>query len=419
MMDYPPPHVSFMRNILAVSDFIRNCSSLDDAKLGELSEKYDCIIDFYDANGINVTSENIENEMTIGIDLSEDMIAILKEEKNYIPTEPEFRDTCFFTVNNKNLPFVYMSVHSRMSPPSVDKRFIMILIFISIILSIAVYPLTKYLTRPLEKITEKAIKFSRGDFSGMEKDTANYGDDEIGKLAQAFNHMASELSLIIEGKKELISHISHELGSPLSRMQLAVELLEDNVNSGEVPSAKIVNKLSKNINEMSKLVKELLDLSRMDRSYILNIEKIDLQGIISTAIQKFQILSDKNNVKINVDNQFDSSDFFADMNGITRAIENLLSNAIDYSPENSRIDILLKNEDGHLLFSIKDEGPGILKENKERIFEAFFREDPSRNRKTGGTGLGLAIVSKIISLHGGKIWVENPGEKGAHIMFKI
>jgi two-component system sensor histidine kinase SaeS len=202
-------------------------------------------------------------------------------------------------------------------------------------------------------------------------------------------------------------------------MRQAVQLIEDKVNENQIPSIKNVEKLTKNIEEMSKLVKELLDFSRMDKGYNLKIEAVNLEELITGVIQKFQIFIEKKNITIKIQNKNNISQVFIDRNRIIRVIQNLLINSIDYSPVSGNIDIILVKDEGHFSVSIKDEGPGISEENKEKIFEPFFREDTSRTRETGGTGLGLAIVKKIITLHGGKIMVENPGQKGALITFTI
>jgi signal transduction histidine kinase len=232
--------------------------------------------------------------------------------------------------------------------------------------------------------------------------------------------MAYELSLMIESKKELISDISHELGSPLSRMQVSLDIIEDDLQNNQLPDKNVVEKLSRNIKEMSRLLKELLDLSRIDTGYILNKEKLNMEELISVIIQKFQLLLEKKNLIVEIVNNDHISEIYADKSRLSRVFENLLLNAIEYSPSGGLIAITIKKEEeDHFSVTIKDEGPGIKKENREKIFTAFFREDASRTRETGGTGLGLAIVKKIIILHGGKIWIANPGEKGAQITFKI
>jgi len=301
-----------------------------------------------------------------------------------------------------------------------DMFTILILLGISISLSMLVYPLTRYLTKPLEEITKKAIKISEGDFSAIDTDFRQKSGDEIARLTEAFYHMAYELSLMIESKKELISDISHELGSPLSRMQVSLDIIEDDLKNNQLPDKDVVEKLSRNIKEMSRLLKELLDLSRIDTGYVLKKEKFDIEELISVIIQKFQLLLEKKKLRVEIVNNDHIPEIYADKSRLSRVFENLLLNAIEYSNSGGLIAITIKKEEEeHFSVTIKDDGPGIKKENREKIFTAFFREDASRTRETGGTGLGLAIVKKIIMLHGGKIWLANPDEKGAQITFRI
>lgn len=414
-----PPHVEMTRHVIYIIEYIRNYNTSENnlpSLLRSLSEKTNCDISLYDKNGkIIITTEKYKK------DLDENIIKKLNNNQDY--TIDEFdegpgKGPFILFSEHKDLYYSYIGIFHRHRPIS-QTRFLFILLFCSILLSILVYPLVRYLTKPLEEITEKALKFSMGDFTGIENNITPKGNDEIATLTGAFYHMANELAAIIEGKKELISDISHELGSPLSRMRLAVQLIEDKVNENQIPSIKNVEKLTKNIEEMSKLVKELLDFSRMDKGYNLKIEAVNLEELITGVIQKFQLFIEKKDIKINIENKNNMSHVFIDRNRISRVIENLLNNAIDYSPVSGKIDIILVKNNGHFSVSIKDEGPGISEDNKEKIFEPFFREDSSRTRETGGTGLGLAIVEKIITLHGGKIMVENPGHKGALITFTI
>lgn len=238
-------------------------------------------------------------------------------------------------------------------------------------------------------------------------------------LNNAFTMNDEKQSSGIEEKKELILAISHELGTPLSRIQVAVEIIREDLEMGGKPSDKILDKLSKSVNEISTLLKELLELGRLDKTDVLNKDKTDIEQLINNSIEKLQVFIEEKNLNVKVNSQGNIKEVMADRVKIERVIKNLLANAIDYTPKSSEIIMTVKENEKSLYFSIKDNGPGISEENKEKIFEPFFRVDPSRTRKTGGTGLGLAIVKKIINLHGGKIWVENPGKKGAVIAFEI
>ncbi|MEQ8168769.1 MAG: HAMP domain-containing sensor histidine kinase [Candidatus Eremiobacterota bacterium] len=301
------------------------------------------------------------------------------------------------------------------------KQFFSGLLMLSVVFSVAVYPLAIYLTKPLEKLTRKTVEFSLETCTNIQKNDINKDEgDEISKLNRAFSYMEDELRAMLEAKKELILYVAHELGTPLSRINVAVEIIEEQLEEGKNPSIKTVQDISRNIKEMSVLLKELLDLSRMDtKDYKLDIKPSDVEKILDEVIDSFKIMTERQNITIDIRKEGHLHDVPVDPEKISRVLYNILSNAIKYSPRNGKIDVILKREGENFSVSVKDNGQGILKENAEKIFEPFFREDPSRTRKTGGTGLGLAITRKIISLHGGSIGVENPGEPGAIITFKI
>ena len=412
-----PSIIGFQRNLI-ISDFLRNYSGdynkEFEKELKELGKKINCHIILYDKTG-KALFQTKDYKKT----LSKKEIEEVKREFIFARRGPlKNINELVFSIEDENLPFSYAGVLSNPNSFSL-KISLQRLFIIALLLSLIIYPVVLYVTRPLEKITRKAVKFSRGDFSELNKKIDIKGNDEIAQLNEAFSHMANELVAMIEGKKELISDISHELGSPLSRMQVSVDLIENDLEAENKPDIEDVKVLSKNISEMSKLIKELLELSRLNKAYILNIEKHNLEEIVENIVKKFDLIIKEKNINIEIKKSGDLSQVFIDRVKMARVIQNLLSNAIDYSPKKGNIEITLKDEGEHFLFSIKDEGPGISEQNKEKVFEPFFREDPSRARQTGGTGLGLAIVKKIIKLHGGNIWLVNPGEKGAFITFKV
>ncbi len=409
-----PPHLKHtIAPIVSTTNFVLKHYNKETVseELYKIAEKTDTIIGLYDKDGnILLKTGNIPVKL--------DKITILEANRDNISVF-FVNDIPFLVVpmNNSHFPYASIATEER---HMLDMFTILILLGISLALSILVYPLTRYLTKPLEEITKKAIKISEGDFSVIDTDFRQKSGDEIAQLTEAFYHMAYELSLMIESKKELISDISHELGSPLSRMQVSLDIIEDDISNNQLPDKDVVEKLSRNIKEMSRLLKELLDLSRIDAGYALNKEKLNIEELVSVIIQKFQLLLEKKNLMVEIFNTDHISEIYADKSRLPRVLENLLLNAIEYSPSGGLIAITIKKEEeNHFSVTIKDDGPGIKKENREKIFTAFFREDASRTRETGGTGLGLAIVKKIIMLHGGKIWLANPGEKGAQITFRI
>jgi signal transduction histidine kinase len=411
------PHLESVEHILTVTDLVKD-SSLNTpgfkASLEGLARHHGLDIVIYDINGIPLVWTGPHGA------LEKKTLEELHRTHKFIYDDAGHGTTHYvMPCENKDPRYAYISIvenrhHFRMA--------LIRLLIACPIAFILIYPLALHLTKPLDRINKKVMQFSSGDFSlisGEDEKNGAGGDDEIARLDRAFNHMARELVRMIESKKELISDMSHELGSPLSRMQVAVDIMERQVEGGEAISPRTLKVISKNIDEMSKIVRELLYLTTTNKAYVLKREYADLEAIVTAIIQDYQILISSHCIDLTIGKEGDVSKVHIDRTMIARAIQNLLSNAIDYSPEHGRIEILLNGDAEHFSLTIKDMGPGIAAENKDKIFEPLFREDPSRTRKTGGTGLGLAIAKRSITLHGGTIWVENPGEQGAAITFRI
>jgi len=364
------PYRNIVQKRMALMAYVINSSLFEhdvNSALKEISEQTNCDIALYDKAG-NVKISTGEREEN----LDDQMMKKIEKHGSFIDISKVKNRVFFLTpLEDKSSKYFYMSITTDFGDTrNRVKKFIFGLIIICSLLSLFIYPISIYLTRPIEKITDKAIKFSTGDFSGIEKTELKKitGKNELTKLDTAFNNMACELIGMIEAKKELLSDISHELGSPLSRMKLALELIDEKVREGKVPSIKTVESISEDINEMSVLVKELLELSKMDlKSYVLNIRKSNMEELVDNCVKSFEIMAQKNNIKLNVHKNIKSNEISIDPDKISRVLQNLISNAIKYSPENSDVNITLKEETEYVTVSVKDGGPGILKENGEKI----------------------------------------------------
>ena len=411
-----PPHVQHFETIMRVVDLVQNHKEAKDLKsrIDEEASKTRTYITVFNNKGEQVASSQDKE----GI-LDEKIIDRVNNQGIYFNNYILKGLTVYVVPFHRDGNLLgYIEIEKKAAfliPP----RFLIHSLFICIVMIILAYPLALYVTNPVNKIIKKASRLSQRDFSALDDEEEIKGNDEFAELNRAFNGMAKELVSMVEERKELISDISHELGAPLSRMKVAMETIENKLEKGKPLSLKTLERLSKNIGEMSELVKELLDFSRMDRLYSLNPVNFNPEEVARDLIDKFQVIMNKKNIKVNLECKPENMEITADKDKIRRVMQNLIANSLRYSVPDSSIEIKLRKESDKFIFSIKDQGPGIALENKSKIFEPFYREDTSRSRNTGGAGLGLAIVSKLISLHKGKIWVENPGEPGAKISFII
>jgi two-component system sensor histidine kinase SenX3 len=161
---------------------------------------------------------------------------------------------------------------------------------------------------------------------------------------------------------------------------------------------------------LSHLVQEIIDLSRIqDQNTTLNSEMISLHKVVGEAIDNSKVRAEKRHININFGVEEDV-EFFGDRKQLVMAVSNLIDNAINYSPERTNVNVVLRRKEELAEIAVTDQGVGISEADQERIFERFYRVDPARSRETGGTGLGLSIVKHIIANHGGEIQVwSQPG----------
>lgn len=280
--------------------------------------------------------------------------------------------------------------------------FVLSAFLILLFLALLLIPYSLYVLKPYVKLMTSINRVSQGDFTVTVEVSKN---SEFRDLADAFNNMTLKIKEMISQKQRLIADVSHELRSPLTRMRLGLEIL----SKDPLGRAKYIDKSISEIEQLDKMIESILEISKLELdNKMLNFEEVDLNNFINEQIDKNQILFEQNNLTINTYFANDIKKVFIDKNLFERAISNIFSNLVKYGPQNSSVDIKTSSNSGKTLLSIRDRGEGVKSEDLEKIFEAFYRTDDSRSRKTGGTGLGLAIVKKIIESHNGKIWASIP-----------
>jgi signal transduction histidine kinase len=298
--------------------------------------------------------------------------------------------------------------------PFILKPFFISGVLILLFLGLLLIPYSLYIIRPYNQLMTSIKQISEGDFSTVVEVKKQ---SEFTDLADAFNNMTYKIQEMIQEKQRLIADVSHELRSPLTRMRVGMEILQKDPEGRK----KYIDKAILEIDNLNKMIQEILDISKLELDYSLELEKINFIEFIKSSLEDNQILFQEHN--INVKTEFDSDEIFVeiDLKLMERVMNNIFSNTIKYSPKNSIVTIKLSKKTDLIIFTIKDQGEGVKKEDYEKIFEPFYRTDESRTRKTGGTGLGLAIVKKIINYHKGKVWVSSPdnGENGLVLNFQL
>lgn len=205
-------------------------------------------------------------------------------------------------------------------------------------------------------------------------------------------------------RRDFVANISHELKTPIGGISILAEALTEGSNDPELVK-NFSERMQIEVTRLSHLVQEIIDLSRIqDQNTMLNSEMVSLNRVIEEAIYQSKVRAEKSQVEVNFTNEKDV-EFFGDRKQLVIAISNLIENAINYSPERTTVNVVLRENNEVAEIAISDQGVGIAEADLDRIFERFYRVDSARSRDTGGTGLGLSIVKHVISNHGGDIQV--------------
>ena len=221
----------------------------------------------------------------------------------------------------------------------------------------------------------------------------------------------SEMRRLDSIRRDFVANISHELKTPIGALSILSEAVLDASHDPEAIT-KFASRMQAEAKRLSNLVQEIINLSRLqDEDPLKNGKQVDISEVISEAVDQSRLTAEKRKITLAADSEAEAK-IIGDRNQVTMAIHNLIENAINYSPDGTRVAITLKVVDTIVEIAVSDQGIGIPEKDLERIFERFYRVDPARSRLTGGTGLGLSIVKHIATNHGGDVslWsVEGAG----------
>jgi two-component system sensor histidine kinase CpxA len=277
------------------------------------------------------------------------------------------------------------------------------LVLATLIGAIVCLGLAAYLTASLRRLREATVAFGSGDFSHRVAPTLGRRRDEFFDLAQAMDTMAERIDALINSQRGLLRDVSHELRSPLARVQVAVGLARQRIgNQADAELLRIDNEMDR----LNELIGRIIDFSRLDAGLNpVRHETLRLEQILADSIEDAQLEADRKQCLIKCDLPAEAM-FDGDAQLISSAIENILRNAVRHSPENGTITVSLKQADKHWQIDIADQGSGIPEELQSKVFEPFFRVDDHRNPQ-GGIGLGLAIARQAVAAHHGNIALHN------------
>ncbi|HEY8562853.1 MAG TPA: ATP-binding protein [Pyrinomonadaceae bacterium] len=277
------------------------------------------------------------------------------------------------------------------------------------------YGLARYLTSPIVRLQRATKKLAEGELQTRLGKQVTRGGDELSQLARDFDEMAERIESLVTSEKRLTQDISHELRSPLARMNVALEIARQKANAESQP---ILERIEKESNRLNEMISRLLILSKLESGgQELEMQNVNLRKVVEEIVADadFEAQAKDKAVKITA---IEDSRFTGSENLLRSAVENVLRNAVRYTHENTAVEVSLVNRNGNAVIDIRDCGGGVPENELENLFRPFYRVGEARERKSGGVGLGLAIAQRAVFAHKGSIKARNTGE-GLQVEIKL
>lgn len=288
---------------------------------------------------------------------------------------------------------------------------------IAMLVSAAVAVLiARSITRPLGRITRAAQEMARGDY---DQKLDLRGDDEVGRLAKAFNAMARQVSGSHQTMRDLLANVSHELKTPLTSIQGFSQAMEE----GAISSPEEYREAGRIINEetqrMRRLVEDLIELSRLESGQaVVQREPVDLAELLRVCARRFDWQVRESGVTLGIEVAALPRPK-GDARRLEQVFTNLIENAVRHTPGGGSVSVRAQAENGIVRVAVHNSGSYIPPEDLPRVFERFFQLDRNRARGSGGAGLGLAIAAEVVQVHGGAIRAESSPETGTQFVVTL
>lgn len=282
-----------------------------------------------------------------------------------------------------------------------------------IIAGLAALLISRRITKPIEKLTAASQKIASGDYEHRIPGE-DIPEDELGQLAISFNQMAEKLESIEAMRRQLIGDISHELRTPLTAIKGSMEGLMDDVLPAEQST---YQQIYREADRLQRLVEDLQELSRVDGSTLpLDKKLVRAKALVKAAVTPLENTFTMNKVTLESHIEPKLPKINVDPDRIQQVLQNLLGNALQFTPADGHVYVKVWKDDDQILFSVRDDGIGISDEHLPHIFERFYRADKSRSRgHGGGSGIGLTVAKSLVEAHDGKIWAESTGKNQGSI----
>ncbi|HEY3706708.1 MAG TPA: ATP-binding protein [Terracidiphilus sp.] len=252
---------------------------------------------------------------------------------------------------------------------------------------------------PIRRVAASIAQFGHGDLSVR---ISTRRPDEIGQLGRSFNVMAERLERLIVSERRLLGDISHELRSPLARLKFAIKLARTSEDSNAA-----LDRIERDVNRIASLVSDIVEITFVEGDPALRgAEAVPITQVVRNVVCDCTVEAEARCCRIEVTEKLDG-EALGSRELLRRAVENVLRNAIRYSPDKSTIQVSLEREETNAIIVVRDHGPGVPEDTFTRLFDPFFRVEEARNVNGGGSGLGLSIAKRAVQAHHGSISAEN------------
>ena len=282
------------------------------------------------------------------------------------------------------------------------KNSLIISALLALLGGVATYFISGHALKPISEFSDKIEEVQAQNLADSRIEENNV--KELNQLSVSYNKMLERLSDAFEIQRQFTASAAHELRTPLSLMQVQLDLYHSTQHPGsDADTVQMIKMLTEQNDRLGKMVKTLLDMSELQT--VGRDEKIILNDLVDEVLEDLEPLAQEKNIKLI--GKYKNITMIGSDILIYRLVYNLVENAIKYNHSDGQVTVNAYKNQKHIYLSVEDTGSGIPKELRERVFEPFFRVDKSRSRELGGVGLGLALVHEIVRVHDGSISIKS------------
>ena len=264
---------------------------------------------------------------------------------------------------------------------------------------------------PLERLRGVAGELAAGDLAARAREE---GPSELAEVGLAFNRMAESIERLFEARRQLVAWASHDLRTPLSSVQAMLEALEDGLARPE----EYLPAIRDQVRILTALVNDLFELTRIDAGVLtLELSEISLDSVVESCVRGLEADARAKGIRLETRWEEQLPRVRCAPEKVERVLHNLLTNALRHTPSDGAVAVVVSAQEHAVTVAVEDSGTGLAGETAQRMFERFWRADPSRSAE--GAGLGLAIAQGLVEAQGGHIWAENRLEGGARVAFTL